>query len=97
MTSYDELERRLLYHRNGRVEEPMLRGLLQSYSCTFHETEDHGNGIAFHYYRVRAACLLRSRCRCRRSHGRRAARDRAACTGRDNAASNLPPPPPPRP
>ena len=93
MTSYDELERRLLYHRNGRVEEPMLRGLLQSYSCTFHETEDHGNGIAFHYYRVRAACPLPSRCRSRRSHGRRAARDRAACTGRDNAASKLQPPP----
>ena len=93
MTSYDELERRLLYHRNGRVEESMLRGLLQSYSCTFHETEDHGNGIAFHYYRVRAACLLPSRCHGRCSRSRRAARDRAACTGRDNAASNLPSPP----
>ena len=50
----------------------MLRGLLQSYSCTFHETEDHGNGIAFHYYRVRAACLLPSRCHGRCSRSRRA-------------------------
>ena len=74
----------------------MLRGLLQSYSCTFHETEDHGNGIAFHYYRVRAACPLPSRCRCRRSHGRRAATEplaQAVITRRASCSRR----PPPRP
>ncbi len=53
MTSYDELERRLLYHRKGRVEEPMLRGLLQTYNCTFNFAEDLGGGVSHHYYMVR--------------------------------------------
>ena len=70
----------------------MLRGLLQSYSCTFHETEDHGDGIAFHYYRVRAACSPAAAT----AAAAAAAAPRATgplAVGRDNAASNLPPPP----
>ena len=54
MTSYDELERRLMYHRKGRVEEPMLRGLLQTYNCTFHLEDTLAGGILHHYYMVRA-------------------------------------------
>eukprot|EP01043_Picozoa_sp_COSAG02_P045741 COSAG02_NODE_4215_length_5621_cov_3.231800_2_plen_142_part_00 len=61
MTSYDELERRLLYHRKGRVEEPMLRGLLQTYNCTFHFVDELGGGVSHHYYMVRRTpCVLRA-------------------------------------
>ena len=59
MTSYDELERRLLYHRKGRVEEPMLRGLLQTYNCTFHLVEEVGGGVSHHYYMVRRVASRR--------------------------------------
>lgn len=61
MTSYDELERRLIYHRKGRIEETMLRGLLQSYSCTLHRQEPLGGGISHHYYMVRLRLRLRLR------------------------------------
>jgi hypothetical protein len=58
MSTYDHLERRLKYHRRGRVELSMLRGMLADYYAAWHEEQSlppsagFPRGVLHQYYLV---------------------------------------------
>ena len=53
MSSYDELERQLKYHKRGRVEKRMLKGLLLQYGCHLDAEDAHPPGLSYQYYVIK--------------------------------------------
>jgi hypothetical protein len=52
MTTYDEIDRRLKYHMRGRIEWPMLKGLMESYAMVHVSSDDYDGGITYNYLQV---------------------------------------------